>query len=495
MADPKEIIKKINDGSLTYEEQLALLSQVEQTIKEQKQKKDEQLQLKSDYIVQAFNKIKSDLEQRINEIEVKEPVQGPKGDKGDKGDRGADGYQGRDGKDGKDGVDGVDGIDGIGVADARIDFDGTLVITLTNGKEITAGDVVPLDIAEKLQIFYNNSASGSGGSALEVKNEGTTLSTEVTSIDFTGDGVTATNTGGAISVAITGGGGISSADIQEFTTAGTSTWTKPAGAKLVYILAFGGGGGGGSGRRRATASVASAAFGGGGGAAGGRVELWIPAIELGATETVTVGAGGTGGSAVTVDDTSGNAGIAGYNSTVGSRIFSRGGSTGATGGTTTSGPAGTSTMSVAITYNAASFFTSAGGVGSTVPGLSGNRGGYNGGGGGGGSGFAGASTTESNANLGGKGGSAFTTSTSATGGGGDAGLGHSNGGNGSNAATYFIGGDGGGGGGGGSSVAAGAGGNGGFPGGGGGGGGAGHGANSGAGGNGGSGYVRIVTFF
>lgn len=49
-------------------------------------------------------------------------------------------------------------------------------------------------------------ASG-GGSALTVKDEGTTLSTAVTSIDFVGAGVTATNTGGAVSVTIAGGGG------------------------------------------------------------------------------------------------------------------------------------------------------------------------------------------------------------------------------------------------------------------------------------------------
>lgn len=214
MADPKEIIKRINDGSLTHDEQLMLLSQVEQTIKEQKQKKEEQLQLKSDYIIQAFNKIKGDLEKRINEIEVKEPIQGPKGDKGDKGERGDDGYQGRDGRDGKDGVNGVDGIDGVGVADAHIDFDGTLVITLTNGKEITAGDVVPLDLSEKLKIFYNTSASSSGGG-------GTIASQDADNVAITGGAIDGTPVGATTPAAVTGttitattyvGGGVSDWD-------------------------------------------------------------------------------------------------------------------------------------------------------------------------------------------------------------------------------------------------------------------------------------------
>lgn len=218
MADPKEIIKKINDGSLTYEEQLALLSQVEQTIKEQKQKKEEQLQLKSDYIIQAFNKIKNDLEQRINEIEVKEPIQGPKGDKGDKGERGADGYQGRDGRDGKDGINGVDGVDGVGVADAHIDFDGTLVITLTNGKEITAGDVVPLDIAEKLQVFYTNPASSGGAT-------GTIASQDANNVAITGGAIDGVTIGATTPAAVTG----TTITATTFAGGGVSNWNTAYG--------------------------------------------------------------------------------------------------------------------------------------------------------------------------------------------------------------------------------------------------------------------------
>lgn len=49
--------------------------------------------------------------------------------------------------------------------------------------------------------------SGGGGSALTVKYDGTTLTTGATSIDFTGAGVTATNTGTSVTVDIPGGGG------------------------------------------------------------------------------------------------------------------------------------------------------------------------------------------------------------------------------------------------------------------------------------------------
>jgi len=48
--------------------------------------------------------------------------------------------------------------------------------------------------------------SGGGGSSLEIKNQGTTLTTAATSINFAGAGVSSTNVGGAVTVNIAGGG-------------------------------------------------------------------------------------------------------------------------------------------------------------------------------------------------------------------------------------------------------------------------------------------------
>jgi hypothetical protein len=292
-----------------------------------------------------------------------------------------------------------------------------------------------------------------------------------------------------------GGGGISSADIQEFTSTGTSTWTKPAGAKMVYVLMFGGGGGGGSGRKRSSGNLASAASAGGSGGAGGRTELWIPASALGSTVTVTVGAGGTGGAAQTNNDTSGNAGLIGNNSSFGSFGLARGGTEGF-GGLTTSGGAGFGGGSLGEFSNGSSSYTANGATGGTGTGNDGPRGGYRPGGGGTGGGFSASSTTLRAGGAGGLGGSLLDSSTTSSGGGGAGGntSGAPNGSAGANASSYFVGGSGGGGGASGSTTA-GNGGTGGYPGGGGGSGGAGYTVNSGAGGNGGNGYVRVVTFF
>ena len=102
------------------------------------------------------------------------------------------------------------------------------------------------------------------------------------------------------------------AKVDVFTSSGT--WTKPAGAAYVDMWLISGGGGGGSGRRGAAATHRSG--GGGGGGCAINVQNF-PASALASTLYVTVGAGGTGGAGVLVDDTNGNNGTAGGESRVG----------------------------------------------------------------------------------------------------------------------------------------------------------------------------------
>lgn len=275
-------------------------------------------------------------------------------------------------------------------------------------------------------------------------------------------------------------------DIQEFTTVGTSTWTKPLGARYVEVLMYGGGGGGSSGDRRGS-STAAQVFGGSGGASGSRVEIKLPASALSATETVVVGAGGAGGLAQTIDAQPGISGANGTISQFSTYIASFGGGGGVVGGARR--------LSIEPTRTANTLYQPNGGQGNANPGTAGGRGGFTGGGGGGGSGFNAGSTTSQTGAAGGLGGAVFSNDINGTGNGGAAGTAGGNGGDGADApAGYWVGGSGGGSGGC-TSTQAGSGGKGGYPSGGGGGGAAASGAfNSGAGGDGGDGFVRVVTY-
>lgn len=85
--------------------------------------------------------------QLVEKVETVKKLKGEQGERGLKGDKGDTGQAGKDGKDGRDGIDGAsgkngqDGVDGISIVDAKIDFDDTLVLTLSNGKQINVGEV------------------------------------------------------------------------------------------------------------------------------------------------------------------------------------------------------------------------------------------------------------------------------------------------------------------------------------------------------------------
>lgn len=100
--------------------------------------------------------------------------------------------------------------------------------------------------------------------------------------------------GGSDEVDCTGlagaGGAAVPAQVDVYTS--DDTWTKPAGAKVVYVECVGPGGGGGGGCGDAAGTKRT---GGCGAGAGSFVRRWFPAAALGATEVVTIGAGGAKG--------------------------------------------------------------------------------------------------------------------------------------------------------------------------------------------------------
>jgi hypothetical protein len=165
-------------------------------------------------------------------------------------------------------------------------------------------------------------------------------------------------------------GGVQSGRRTVFDT--NDTWNKPGFGLVAQIEVWGGGGG-------------AAATNGGGG--GGYNEIWVALADLGATETVTIGAGGT-------------TAAQGGNTTFGSWVTAFGGGGGFNGGGGGGGGGG------------------AFGKGSNGSGGSGGSGGAGGGGAGG---FSGAGVAASNWSGGGGGGSGSGAGGQAVGGGGGGG--------------------------------------------------------------------------
>lgn len=132
------------------------------------------------------------------------PVTGPIGPKGGRGDPGESVI----GPPGPAGRDGRDGEDGVGIANVERVKD-NLVVTLDDGRTVDLGSFRgpqgpsgprgPTGTA-------GPAGTGGGGAAITVQDEGSTLTTEATILNFTGSGVTATVDGSAVTVNVSGGG-------------------------------------------------------------------------------------------------------------------------------------------------------------------------------------------------------------------------------------------------------------------------------------------------
>lgn len=155
-------------------------------------------------------------------------------------------------------------------------------------------------------------------------------------------------------------------DVQTF-AAGTSTWTRPANAKVVQVILIGGGCGGQGGQNNTSA--------GNGGGNGAFLSAVVPASLLASTEAVVVGAGSAG----TAGGGSPAGPSAGGNTSFGA-LFTAGGGSLNTGGIGMVGglvaPAGgTSTSSGSPGRNSVFNANLAGGAAGTYPGGNGGNGG------------------------------------------------------------------------------------------------------------------------
>ena len=246
MANIKELIQSIESTDSSFDEKLEAINKMEETLVAMRQQEEKAVQDNVDLIVEAIKVMENKV---TAQLEVAKSIVPEKGDKGDKGDRGLDGRQGIDGKNGRDGVDGKDGIDGkdgVSVSNAQIDFDGSLVITLSTGQEINVGEVVAPDLAEKIKVISTMSTNG----ALAISDEGTSITSGVKKINFVGASITATNSGDDVTVNVSAGTGtVTSVALSGGTTGLTVTGspiTTTGTITLAGTLAVANGGTGGT---------------------------------------------------------------------------------------------------------------------------------------------------------------------------------------------------------------------------------------------------------
>lgn len=187
--DVESLAKQLILKGMTEEQQKAVLQSIRNTMAQsrelQKQRVGEQARL----VIDALKKIEADIKSRYDEVgnKIEERVASIKdGKDGRDGTNGKDGRAGRDGatgpmgprgKDGLNGRDGRDGEDGVSVTDARIDFDGSLVISLSTGREINVGEVVAPDLAEKIKVITNG-----GGTSQSVLDTLASLQTQINNL-------------------------------------------------------------------------------------------------------------------------------------------------------------------------------------------------------------------------------------------------------------------------------------------------------------------------
>lgn len=179
----------MNLDAMSDDEKMDALDRIQESIRENKEIQKQKIAANVDLVIQALKKIESDIQTKYDGVTVaietrvanikdgRDGVNGIDGRNGRDGLPGKDGLPGPRGLDGKDGINGLDGIDGVSVTDARIDFDGSLVIYLSNGREINVGEVMPLDLAERIKVITNG-----GGTSQSVLDTLADLQTQIDSI-------------------------------------------------------------------------------------------------------------------------------------------------------------------------------------------------------------------------------------------------------------------------------------------------------------------------
>ena len=268
MIDPSNIVKSLQLDGLSPDEQMQVLQGIQRTIAQSKKiQRQENIKSNVNVVIDLLKKIEADIRSRYDEVgnklearvaTIKDGSDGKDGKDGKPGQDGRDGPMGPRGQDGRDGKDGADGQDGVSVTDAKIDFDGSLIIKLSTGREINVGEVVAADLAEKIRVTMSTN------SAVAIQDEGTTLTSGVRNINFVGANITATASGDSVTVSVAGGSGsgtVTSVNVSGGTTGLTTSGgpvTTSGTITLAGTLAIANGGTGQTTRQDAMDALAGA---------------------------------------------------------------------------------------------------------------------------------------------------------------------------------------------------------------------------------------------
>jgi hypothetical protein len=178
-----------NLDEMTDNEKMAVLESIQKSIAQSKEIQKQKIAANVDLVVQALKKIESDIRSRFDDVgnaiekrvstikDGRDGADGKDGRDGKDGKNGRDGAKGDRGERGQDGRDGVDGVDGVSVSNANIDFDGSLIITLSTGVQINVGEVVAPDLAERIKVITNG-----GGTSQSVLDTLASLQTQITNL-------------------------------------------------------------------------------------------------------------------------------------------------------------------------------------------------------------------------------------------------------------------------------------------------------------------------
>jgi hypothetical protein len=185
--DILDLERKLGIDGMSADEQMALVVALQKSAEEKAaQAREETTSKSADLVIQGLKRIKSDIEARFDQLNstiqtkassLKDGLDGKDGRDGKDGQNGRDGLKGDKGERGQDGRDGSDGSDGVSVTDARIDFDGSLIIGLSSGRELNVGEVVTPDLAERIKVITNG-----GGTSQSVIDTLTSLQAQITAL-------------------------------------------------------------------------------------------------------------------------------------------------------------------------------------------------------------------------------------------------------------------------------------------------------------------------